>query len=297
MPCFTFRKNNILHEKLQNRCKNSNVLRKNNPKDFTILEKIDEGYSGIVYSGYYNKKLIAAKLNKTEREAVRIQYEYNLIQKLRKCVYNKSFIINVHKMLTHHDKSYMIMDLCIMDLFTFSQKLILDEDRTELTLAPVIRQMMESVYVCHDVMCTHGDIKLENFMITQKFSIVLCDFGFACQHRSYSVFNDKYMGSLSYISPQMCALKHKEKAYYNPYKHDLWGLGISIFAILFNTFPFLSPELQCTEYKIYETIPIWSNLTAFVHPRKKNVSHGMKSVLLTLLSPLESQRYILKNMF
>ena len=69
MPCFTFRKNNILHEKLQNRCKNSYVSRKNNSKDFTILEKIDEGYSGIVYSGYYNKKLIAVKLNKTEREA------------------------------------------------------------------------------------------------------------------------------------------------------------------------------------------------------------------------------------
>lgn len=302
MPCLCFKKQNILQEKLQHRkhefkikkCDKLDYLR--NTHNVKIYDKIDEGYSGIVFSGSYNNKIIAAKVNKNKEGRQRIHNEYNVIEDLRRKVRKKNHIINAFQIIMCPEKVYMIMELCIMDLFTFSQKFILHEERTEINLKPVMKQMIQSVMVCHDAMFTHGDIKLENFMITNKFTVVLGDFGFGCRHFSYSVFSDKYMGSLCYISPQMCKLKNNSTAFYSPYKNDLWGLGISLFAIMFNSYPFISPELQCAEYKVYEQVPSWSNLIALNSGKNKIVSNNLKRTILTLLSPLESQRYVLKHM-
>jgi len=73
----------------------------------------------------------------------------------------------------------------------------------------------------------HLDIKLENFLIDDKFNIVLSDFGCANVNIDTNYLAPLYqtVGTNKYISPEV------DINYYNN-KADVWSIGICLYMLL-----------------------------------------------------------------
>ncbi|KAJ6217466.1 hypothetical protein RDWZM_008623 [Blomia tropicalis] len=92
-------------------------------------------------------------------------------------------------------------------------------------------------YLHCDKCIAHRDIKIENILITEDYTTKLTDFGFSAY-----VFMDgnnepeqshTYCGTKPYKSIQIAQMRP-----YNPFKADIWALGVVLFLLLNNHYPF-----------------------------------------------------------
>lgn len=96
----------------------------------------------------------------------------------------------------------------------------------------LFRQLVKAVKYCHKKGFVHGDLKLENIMITSARKIKLIDFGFSTPTDCHSTLSS-FQGSLEYLCPEILQRK--------PYvgcKSETWSLGVILFTMLFGEFPF-----------------------------------------------------------
>lgn len=116
---------------------------------------------------------------------------------------------------------------------------------TEQQFKKIIRQILHSVKVMHEIGIVHRDLKLENIMITKldnRDEIRIIDFGL-----STSVTKQKltsFVGTPHYMAPEIIKGSYDEKC-------DVWSLGVITY-LLFSQgqFPFEADG----EIKIYKAI-------------------------------------------
>lgn len=118
----------------------------------------------------------------------------------------------------------------------------------------IMRQVGLAVKVLHDIGIAHRDIKPENFLLTDKtpnFKIKIADFGFA-DYDQYG-FKTPYYTPF-YAAPELIRSERYFKSC------DMWSLGVLMFGVCFQEFPFkskdgvrLSPmvvqSIICAKYK------------------------------------------------
>lgn len=257
--------------------------------EFNITLEMAKGHTGVVYDAIYNNKRIAAKRNKDYAHEKHINNEYSIIKSL----HAHPNIIQVYDLLRFDNWVYMIMEMAKTDLFTYNER-IPHEQRTEEFISRMHFQMAESVSHCHSHFIIHNDIKLENFLVLHTGLIVLCDFGFAHTYKGLHT-RGSCMGTIGYASPQLLDVKNNVQTYFNPYKNDIWSLGISCFALLFNFHPFASLNYTCNEYQNYKENANWKTLTnsqPCIYHKDKPICIEMKLFLLSLLNPNENNRFI-----
>ena len=196
------------------------------------MNDIWEKYENIeeINSGMY-KKVIKAK-NKTTGEYVAIKQ----INKLNLKDSNKYLsLINKIKLLslenyidiieTYNSKDYIyiIMELCLFNLNDFitirNKKLSIEEIKEILfQINFALKQMIENKLI-------HGNLKLSNIFISLKqinhITIKLSDFYLYNNEENYPT-----------IAPEIIKTKNIS------IKNDIWSLGIIIYYLLFNEYPF-----------------------------------------------------------
>ena len=107
------------------------------------------------------------------------------------------------------------------------------------------RQLVSAIHYCHEVVnIAHRDIKPENMMLDENDRLVLCDFGVS---QFFSSKNDLLVGThgtMRYMAPEMVKTGGNKVMHG---KHvDVWALGVSLYHLLTNEFPFSGksiPEL------------------------------------------------------
>jgi serine/threonine protein kinase len=102
----------------------------------------------------------------------------------------------------------------------------------------IFHSLLLTVKHCHSLRITHKDIKLDNVMYDRDAcSIKLIDFGF-----SHSLGDDKVIrskeGSVDYMSPDII-----KDIPYDPYRADLYAIGVLIYAVVYKRYPF---STSCT---------------------------------------------------
>lgn len=113
-------------------------------------------------------------------------------------------------------------------------------------LRNVFLQMATALAFCHSRLVAHRDVKIENFLVERLATdtgpsiydpsttlIKLCDFEFAMQCASFDTKVDNHCGSVFYASPELLS-PHD----YSPFTSDVWALGVSLFVLSFNRYPF-----------------------------------------------------------
>lgn len=99
-------------------------------------------------------------------------------------------------------------------------------------------QMICAMDYLHNTMnIAHRDIKIDNILIAEDNSVKLTDFGFSLQvaisEEKSIQMSTTFCGTRPYLSPQIL-----QKRPYNPFKADIWALGVVLFSMLNNRYPY-----------------------------------------------------------
>ncbi|KAK6016388.1 hypothetical protein OSTOST_18128 [Ostertagia ostertagi] len=95
-------------------------------------------------------------------------------------------------------------------------------------------QVISAVYYMHTRGIVHRDLKLENIVIFPDEGIIkISDFGFARSVIRGDALSETYCGSKSYSAPEI--LKGEP---YDPYKSDVWSVGVIAFVIVTDCMPY-----------------------------------------------------------
>lgn len=98
----------------------------------------------------------------------------------------------------------------------------------------IIRQLIEAVRYCHDMGVIHRDIKMDNLLIDKTLECKLTDFGLCTVRENENEVYYSQVGTVRYTAPEMLNRKGYDESV------DVWGVGIVIFVMLSDKFPFES---------------------------------------------------------
>lgn len=103
-------------------------------------------------------------------------------------------------------------------------------------------------YLHYNRITAHRDIKLENILLTVKDVPKIADFSYAIKypndHRPHLA--TEFCGTSIYLSPELMELTLKLRKSYDPFKSDIWSLGICLFIMLNDKLPFQKFDTNLT---------------------------------------------------
>ncbi|NXF10681.1 PASK kinase, partial [Smithornis capensis] len=155
-----------------------------------------------------------------------------------------------------------------LDLFTFIDN---QPNLDEPLASYIFRQLVSAVGYLHCRNILHRDIKDENIVIAEDFTIKLVDFGSAAYLEPGKLFYT-FCGTIEYCSPEVLA----GKPYRGP-ELEMWSLGITLYTLVLGENPFCELE---------------EALAAVLSPPRP-VSGGLLDLLARLLHPVPEQRMTL----
>ncbi|KAL1349493.1 hypothetical protein HN51_025995 [Arachis hypogaea] len=99
------------------------------------------------------------------------------------------------------------------------------------------QQLISGVSYCHSMQICHRDLKLENTLLDGSTAprVKICDFGYSKSSVLHSQPKST-VGTPAYIAPEV--LTRKE---YDGKIADVWSCGVTLYVMLFGTYPFEDP--------------------------------------------------------
>lgn len=181
--------------------------------DEPTMMQIGKGGYGEVFLDS-NKEVV--KRARTEMDVVSINCEYHMLMFLK----GVNFVVDVHRLTPEG----IHMEFAGRDLY---------EHRPSdyKTRNMICSDLVSSIVHLHCLGVAHRDIKLEN-VCWDGTRMRLIDFGLAVHSTPHDV-HKKPCGSRHYCCPEMCSVRE-----YHPFQADAWSTGITMFALLFEHFPF-----------------------------------------------------------
>lgn len=148
-------------------------------------------------------------------------------------------IIKMYGYFEDKDYCYILLEYIKgKDLYDFATQ---DTNKlSENNVKYIIRQVIEAMIYCHQEGFIHHDLKLENILIDNDFNVKIIDFGLSEQIPKDQL-TVLYCGSHEYMAPEIIRRKPHlgEKA-------DSWAIGVILYALLYQHFPF-SPKERTPE--------------------------------------------------
>lgn len=135
---------------------------------------------------------------------------------------------------------------------------------------------------------THRDLKLDNIMLFETFVAKLIDFGFArkaIDSRTNQIqLSHTYCGTAAYNCPNRLTFQP-----YDPFKSDVYSMGIVLFTMLHNRFPF---HLQSAQELLAEVL----DYPDFIRSRfKSDLAPEGRQLIESMIHPIESKRCTLRD--
>lgn len=141
------------------------------------------------------------------------------------------------------ESTYIVTELASEgDLFTFcnSPSGVCEPPglAREARLLPIIAQIFDCVRSLHGAGVAHGDLSLENLLLTKcgsegALALRVIDFGMSTTAR----LRDGLVGKAAYQAPEM-----HSGAEYDPFQADAFSLGVVLFALLMRDYPWAATD-------------------------------------------------------
>jgi len=112
----------------------------------------------------------------------------------------------------------------------------------------ILKQLIRGLIYCHETGIAHRDIKLDNILITPEGKTKIIDFGLSTSKIQPTDKCKDFVGSPEYAAPEIMGRKP-----YNPFKSDVFSVGVVMYGLLFGEFPF-------------STADRWDKVAAGTHP-------------------------------
>lgn len=131
-------------------------------------------------------------------------------------------------------------------LYQFLEKNYLDGITNDLVgLADILSSMLYCLIFLHDKGIAHRDVKPDNFLITNDYSLRLCDFGYSGEMNTDA--DKPKCGTLNYMSPELVASFND----INDEMCDVWAFGICAYELYCGVTPWTYHE---TSRKVIQSI-------------------------------------------
>lgn len=175
------------------------------------------------------KFVIKTIRNETEYQKYRFQVELNIINRLSNEPNILHFIDNFDLPYKEQNCKFVVTKYYDnSDLYEFVTK---NDKLTEKDKCNIIYQILQILLSLKTRKIVHNDIKLENFIMKSISppKILLTDFDFS-EIINKSSMQDR--GTMPYTAPEIMRYEPHD------YEADIWSLGICVYFLLFNSFPF-----------------------------------------------------------
>ena len=254
---------------------------------YTIKPKLiyDQGHGGVIYQ-FYDKNKNSYILKKPHRSKLYLhKNEISILQQLQ-----HPNIIEVIKI----NSNYLITPFANGgDLFNWihpTYGVYLNSENVRAIIKPIINALIYT----NTKGISHRDIKLENIVIHDGIP-KLIDWGFAYKRKSTEELCEKILGTNGYMSPQIILRKK-----YSPEKNDIWSLGVVLFLLLVQVYPYE----ESSKYKMNEYLQsiIDNNWNTFWNSHvnynpKANILYDIdfRNLIQNMLNPDQTKRYDLQE--
>lgn len=238
-----------------------------------VVKILGQGSFSTIYLARCQKtgELQAVKLFKSRSEDA--EHEFRIIKGLEHQNIIQAYQVVVDNLLR---KPYIVMEYAKGRTLKEIQMLNNPQIFSEEVTIRLFGQILSGVAYMHSNGIAHCDLKMENVIYSSETNLIkIIDLGFA-RHNDERVDN-LYCGSMGYMSPQI--LKRVKHCLF---KSDVWALGIILFKMLFNFFPFKGKN----EMEILMRI----ERNSVSYPSNIRVSQRMMKFLNLLMSPKEAAR-------
>lgn len=154
-----------------------------------------------------------------EQQKKTVEAEIKALERLS----NKS-IIKYYESFDFRECKFIILELCTRGTLKdyISTNGVLEGEQ----LIKSMREMLIALNACHEAGVAHRDLKPGNIFIADDNHLVLADFGFAFVREGETEISDEYIGTLVYRAPELI-----RSTPYNPYKADIWALGVAFYVL------------------------------------------------------------------
>lgn len=207
-------------------------------KGYAIKKRLASGAYGQVYTAERtsDQKMCAVKIMDLEKCSDKFQQKF-LPRELAALIQMKhEYAIQIYDIFKSNKKIYIFMEYASKG--TIADYLKKNGPLDEPFSCQWFTQVSEALNYMHSELgICHRDIKVDNILLDEKYIAKLTDFGFAKEGRDPETREVKmsktFCGTEPYYSPQIIQ-KHE----YNPFLADVWAMGVVLFAMLNNKFPF-----------------------------------------------------------
>jgi len=107
------------------------------------------------------------------------------------------------------------------------------------------KQLVEGVEYIHCQGFAHRDLKLENLLLDECFSMKIADFGFSC------VLDNRkrrgVIGTKPYMAPEIIRMQHCDLV-----SCDIFAIGVTLFTLVAGFFPFECASKENRKYQLIE---------------------------------------------
>eukprot|EP00922_Rhytidocystis_sp_ex-Travisia-forbesii_P036565 GHVS01054376.1.p1 GENE.GHVS01054376.1~~GHVS01054376.1.p1 ORF type:complete len:600 (+),score=68.96 GHVS01054376.1:111-1910(+) len=211
---------------------------------YILKRKLGEGGFGKVMQGVHVEtgevvavKFISKRSFKEVTDADRVFVEIQALRDLS----HKS-VIKMFDVIDHPHYICFIMEYAsngeLRELV--SQRDILPEEEAR----TFFEQIVKGVHYCHSKNIVHRDLKLENILLDAQFRCKIADFGLSdfVADSSRTVTEG---GTEAYLAPEVWNGTSQQS---NPFKIDVWALGVILYAMTHGRLPFQKPDKETVDH-------------------------------------------------
>lgn len=200
-----------------------------NAHGFEPIQFIGQGGFAEVFTVKWNaypNQTFVAKVIKMNKDYDRLVDSYMTEINALKKLYHK----NILKFFSYYrNETHMVIIMEYCSNGTLQHYVDQNGPLNEVEFKLIAKQCLEALKACHDQEIAHRDIKPSNIMIDGTHKVKLCDFGISEDHISKL---SRFDGSLAFLSPEVV-----EKTPYDPYKLDIWSLGVTFYYLVTGKLP------------------------------------------------------------
>lgn len=200
-------------------------------KDYILTSIIGIGGFAVVYKAThvkFNAEFALKVVGKSAipgKNAATYNTEINSLSKL-----DHPNVIKLYDFFIDNGNMILVLEYCqggTLESRISMDEIISDEDKISICI-----QIISALKYCYDMSLTHQDIKAGNILFDSKGRVKIADFGLS-EFIHHDNSSNQHLGTLHYLAPEVC-----QKGLFNPFKSDIWSIGVLFYRLFTYTYPF-----------------------------------------------------------
>lgn len=244
--------------------------------NYLVQDKLGQGGFGSVFKGVHMEtgevaavKFVPKSSFQNITDLTRVFQEIQSLRNLR-----HPHVIKIIGMADHPENVCFFMEFCAGGELRgyVEKKVFLSEDESR----HFFKQIIRAVHYIHGKKIIHRDLKLENILLDAANRTKIVDFGLS----GYVAPNEKTVtdaGTEAYLAPEVYNGTSIDT---DPYKLDVWALGVILYALAHGNLPFSRPDKDTCDKLTNESLPTYM----------EELSSGFRRIVRVMLIPKPAKR-------